>query len=464
MIKRYVSSLLAVVVASLSLTEPVRAQGVSLIRDAETETTIREIATPLFAAAGLSPDAVKLTLVNDRSLNAFVSGGQRVFIHTGLLIRVEHVGQLMGVIAHETGHIAGGHLTRLPQEYERAAIASMIESVIAMGAVIAGGMASNRNSRDPGYRDPNAGRVMGGGSSAAARSFFAFTRSQESAADQAGVSYLESIQQSSRGLLEFMEVLSGQELQSSARQDPYMRTHPLTSERIEFLRTWVQRSRYSNVEPPANADAKLARIRAKLVGYLEPPYVVVQKYPASDTSTNALYAQTLAAYRALDFTKSLKLVDELLTRLPEDPYFNELKGQMLFETGKGPQALPYYEKAVRYTNSPLLKIDLAQVRVESNDKAQLKIAQRELEEAAVIERDSSKLWRLLAIAYGRDEQLGQAAMASAEQALLEGRNRDARDQAKRAQRLLPVGSTGYIRAQDIEGQSMREVEDEEKRR
>lgn len=464
MIKRYVSSVLAVVVASLSLTEPARAQGVSFIRDAETETTIREIAAPLFAAAGLSPDAVKLTLVNDRSLNAFVSGGQRVFIHTGLLIRVEHVGQLMGVIAHETGHIAGGHLTRLPQEYERAAIVSMIESVLAMGAMIAGGMASNRSNRDPGYRDPNSGRVMGGGQSAAARTFFAFTRSQESAADQAGVSYLESIQQSSRGLMEFMEVLSGQELQSSARQDPYMRTHPLTSERIEFLRNQVQRSRFSDVPPPADANAKFHRIQAKLVGYLEAPYIVTQRYPASDTSIDANYARTLSAYRALDFTKAQTLLDGLLTRSPEDPYFNELKGQILFETGKGAQALPYYEKAVRYTGNALLKIDLAQVRIESNDKAQLKIAQRELEEAALVERDSSKLWRLLAIAYGRDEQLGQAAMASAEQALLEGRNRDARDQAKRAQRLLPVGSTGYIRAQDIEGQSMREVEDEGNRR
>ncbi|MFD2264477.1 M48 family metalloprotease [Lacibacterium aquatile] len=463
MIKRYVSSVLIVTTVSLSLAGPARAQGVSLIRDAETETTIREIATPLFAAAGLSPDAVRLTLVNDRSLNAFVSGGQRVFINTGLLMRVDHVGQLMGVIAHETGHIAGGHLTRLPQEYERAAIVSMVETVLAMGAMIAGGAMSNRSSRDPGYRDPNAGRVLGGGQSAAARTFFAFTRSQESSADQAGVNYLESIGQSSRGLMEFMEVLSGQELQSSARQDPYMRTHPLTSERIEFLRNQVRRSRYSDVPPPPDADAKLKRIRAKLIGYLEPPYVVAQKYPATDTSTDAKYAHAFAAYRALDFAKALKLVDELLALNPEDAYYNELKGQMLFETGKGTQALPYYEKAVRLTGNALLKIDLSQARVESGNPDQLKIAQRDLEEAARVETNSPKLWRLLAIAYGRDNQMGMAAVASAEQALLEGRNRDARDQAKRAIRLLPTGSTGYIRAQDIEGQSMREVEEEKNR-
>jgi predicted Zn-dependent protease len=427
----------------------------SLIRDAETEATIRTIAAPLFSAAGLNPDAVAIMLINDRSLNAFVSGGQQVFINSGLLIRVEHAGQLMGVIAHETGHIAGGHLARMPEAIRKASYVSLLEGLLAMGAMVAGGGASS----DSRGRQTDQ-RSTGPAGSVALQTLFAFTRSQENAADQAGVNLLDSIGQSSRGFMEFMQILSAQEMQEASRQSPYYRTHPGATERVNFLRNHVANSRYSDVPVAPDTVARLNRVRAKLIGYLETPNSIQQRFPASDQSDNANYARTIAAFRTLNFDKAQTLIDGLLKKAPDDAYYNEIKGQMLFETGKAADAVPYYEKAVKMSNSPLLKIDLAQARLEVGTPQQIKQAQKELQDASLYERRNSKLWRLAAIAYGRDNQLGMAALASAEEAFLSfGRVEYARDHARRAMKLLPIGSPGFLRAQDIEVQAVYQIDE-----
>jgi len=444
-----VITILALLVSGNPVPVWAQSRGLALVRDAETENTIRMMAAPLFATAGLDPDAVRIVLVNDRSLNAFVAGGMNLFLHTGLLIRAEHAGQVMGVVAHETGHIAGGHLARLPEAYRNALITSLLAMVLGGAAAAASGQGQ---------------AVMGGmvaGTAMAQREFFAFTRSQENAADQAGISYMDAIGQSSRGLLEFMEILANQEFLSAARQDPYMRTHPLTQERVMFLRNHVAQSRFSTVPVPPDYNQAFRRVRAKLMAFLDPPAQAMRRYPDSDTSIEARYARAVAAYRVPDLPRALMEIDSLIKELPKDPYFHELRGQMLFENGRSADALVSYQRAVELLpSSALLRMDLAQVQLDRDDPKLLRPALAHLNEAARIEQGVPKLWRLMAIAYGRDGQIGMAAMALAEQAALEGRRRDARDQAKRALRLLPEGSPGWMRAQDIETQIMRRGEED----
>ncbi len=448
MLKRLVASIAAGAVAIAAVASPARAQErLSLIRDTEVEAIIRTMATPLWKAAGLQPSAVRILLVNDRSLNAFVAQGQNLFITTGLLIRADSAGQVMGVIAHETGHMAGGHLARMPEAYRNAIYTSLLAVALGVAGAIAGG-------------GGNAGAAaITGGASIAQRSFFAFTRSQEQAADQAGVSYLEQTGQSARGMLQFMEIIAHKEVLSAIQQDPYLRTHPMTSERIGFLRNQVAHSRYSDVPVSPELEALHRRLRAKLAAFIDPPGRTLESWPASDTSIDARYARAIASYRIPDLKAALPLIDGLIQEFPKDPYFHELRGQMLFENGRVAEALPSYREAVALMpNAALIRIDLAHVQIEMNDPVLLTEAESNLTAAARFEPELPDLWRQLAIAYGRGGQIGMAAMALAEQALLEGRRLDARDQARRAMRLLPTGSPGWLKAQDAENHALRERE------
>jgi predicted Zn-dependent protease len=448
LLKRLVATIAAGAVAVAASAPPARAQErLSLIRDTEVEAIIRTMATPLWKAAGLTPSSIRIILVNDRSLNAFVAAGQNLFINTGLLIRADSAGQVMGVIAHETGHMAGGHLARVPEAYRNAMYTSLIAIALGLAGAFAGGGGSAGAA------------AITGGANIAQRSFFAFTRSQEQAADQAGVSYLDQIGQSSRGMLNFMEIISHKEVLSAIQQDPYLRTHPMTSERIDFLRNQVARSKYSDVPVPEELERLHRRMRAKLAAFMDPPNKTLEAWPASDTSVEARYARAIALYRIPDLKAALPLIDGLIKESPKDPYFHELRGQMLFENGRVAEALPSYREAVALMpTASLMRIDLAHVELELNDPALVADAENNLNTAARSEPDLPDLWRQLAVAYGRGGQLGMAAMALAEQALLEGRRLDARDQARRAMRILPTGSPGWLKAQDAESQALRERE------
>ena len=448
MFKRLVATVVAGAVALAAPALPARAQErIAVLRDTEVEAIIRAFGTPLWKAAGLTPSAVRVILVNDRSLNAFVAAGQNLFIHTGLLIRAENAGQIMGVIAHETGHMAGGHLTRAPEAYRNA----MIISLLAVALGVAGGLAGGGGSVGA--------AAATGGMSMAQRNFFAFTRSQEQAADQAGVTFLDQIGQSSRGMLQFMEILGRKEALSSVQQDPYLRTHPLTSERIEFIRNHVAHSRYSNVPVPVEFERMDRRMRVKLAAFMDPPQQTLDAWSPRDTSLEARYARAIALYRVPDMKAALPLIDGLIKDYPKDPYFHELRGQMLFENGRPAEALVSYREAVNLMpEAALMRIDLAHVELELNDSNLLAEAENHLNLAARTEPDMPDLWRELAVAYGRSNQLGMAAMALGEEALLEGRRYDARDQARRALRLLPAGSPGWLKAQDVETQALRERE------
>ncbi|HUA50538.1 MAG TPA: M48 family metalloprotease [Candidatus Sulfotelmatobacter sp.] len=450
MFKRVVATIAACTIAAATAVTPARAQSddrLSLIRDTEVENTIRTFGTPLWKAAGLTPSSIHIILVNDRTLNAFVAGGQNLFINTGLLIRADSAGEVIGVIAHETGHMAGGHLARMPEAMRNA----MFTSLIAMALGALGGVAGGGGS-------VGAAGVVGG-MSMGERNLFAFSRSVENAADQAGMTFLDMTGQSARGMLQFMEVLSHKEVLSSVQQDPYLRTHPLTSERIDAIRYHVEHSRYSDVPVPPELERLDRRMRAKLAAFLDPPSQTLAAYSASDTSLEARYARAIAYYRIPDLKSALPLIDGLIAEYPKDPYFYELRSQMLFENGKVADALPAQREAVALLpDAALMRVDLAHIELELNDPSLVPDAEQNLTLASRVEPDLPDLWRLLAVAQGRNGDIGQAAVALAEQALLEGRRLDARDQARRAMRMLPVGSPGWLKAQDVEGQALRSRE------
>ena len=446
--RRLVATVVAGAIAVTAPVAPVRAQErVSLIRDTEVEAIIRTYGTPLWKAAGLQPSAVRVILVKDDRLNAFVAGGQNLFLNTGLLIKAASAGQVIGVMAHEAGHMAGGHLARMPEAIRNAMITSLIAMALGMGAGVAGHAGGNVG-----------GGAIGIGTSLAERNLFSFTRSQEQAADQAGVGYLDQLGISARGLMQFMEQIQHQEVLSSVRQDPYLRTHPLTSERIDFLRNQVAQSRYSDTPVAPDLEALQRRMRVKLSAFIDPPGKTLDVWAKGD-SVEARYARAIAWYRIPEIKKALPEVDGLIRDFPNDPYFHELRGQMLFENGRIAEALPSYKQAITLKpDAALIRIDYAHAQLELGDPALVPDAEANLNTAVRTEPELPELWRQLAVAYGRGGQLGMAAMALAEQALLEGRRFDARDQARRAMRLLPTGSPGWIKAQDVETQALRREE------
>lgn len=439
MLKRIILLWVAVL-AAIGPWEPAPAsaqqQRISFIRDAEVESTIRAFATPLFVAAGLDANAIRVHLVNDQTLNAFVANGLNMYINTGLLIRAENAGQIIGVIAHETGHIMGGHLVRAREGMEGATTEAIVAMVLGAAAAVAGA--------------PDAGvAIMMGGTQAAERGLLRYSRQMESSADQSGVNLLERTHQSARGMAEFLEILADQELLTAGRQDPYVRSHPISRERVDFIRNSLTTAKYAN-EPIKPEFVELQkRMRAKLQGFIDPSRAL-QTYKESDRSIEARYARAIAYSRRPDYAKALPLMDELIAERPKDGYFYEMKGQMVFESGNAKEAERYYAKAVELLpNEPLIRIDLARIQIETDSPEATRAAISNLEIARRGESDSSELWRLLAVGYGRDGQIAMASLAQAERALLQGRKQEARAFAERAERGLPAGSAGSLRAQDI---------------
>jgi predicted Zn-dependent protease len=452
LIKRFFSLVFA---SLLTASWALPARAVTFIRDAEIETIIAGYATPLFTAARLpDPSAVHVYLINDKSINAFVAGGMNLFIYTGLLLKTERPNQLIGVMAHETGHIAGGHLARLPEALRAATIEAIVACVLGLGGAVASGQGA-------------AAGACALGQHLGTQSLLSFTRTQESAADQAGLSYLDATGQSARGTMEFLKIISQQEALLSGNQDPYVRTHPLTQDRIDAVAAHIQGSPYSNVPDKPEDVAGFKRIQAKLRGYTEPLTRVLQRYPESDNSVESRYARAIAYFYPagqINLRKSLGLVDGLIADYPDDPYFQELKGEILLKGATRPRdALPYYEAAVRGApNSPLLRLELAMARIATEDPQMIKQAIPELEEVVRDEPKNRDAWHQLSIAYGRDGQLAMAALALAEKAAATSGRRarkEAKDQAGRAMQGLPEGSPGYLRAQDIYNQMDRD-EDE----
>ncbi len=428
---------LALLIALGAFVSPAGAQTV--IRDAEIEEYMTEWFEPVYQAAGMSADQVKIVIVQDPMVNAFVAGGSNIFFYTGLLEKTDGPGEIIGVMAHELGHIAGGHLIRAREAMENASFEAILGSIIGVGAAILTG-------------DGNAAGALGSaGSSMAQRKFLSYSRGFESSADQFALSTLNKASLDPSGLATFLEKLEAQELLPASQQSEYVRTHPLTRTRIESVTAGAQQSAANGKSYPAKWTDQHARMKAKLMGYIAPQQVS-WTYDDRDTSIPALMARAIAAYRTNDVPLALKLTDQLIAREPDNAYFQELKGQMLMEFGRVPDALPYYQKAVSLKpRSGLIRTALghAQLETAGSDPAKLQKSIENLEAAMKYEPRAPRIHRLLATAYGRKGDDANARLHLAEEALLLRNKPYARAQAEAAVKSLPQGSRGWLRAKDI---------------
>jgi predicted Zn-dependent protease len=407
----------------------------ALIRDAEIEHSIRMYAAPLFEAAGLPMDDVRVHIVASSELNAFVTRGQNIFFNTGLLLTSESSGEILGVLAHEIGHILAGHLSGRREAIDSASAQVAIAMLLGIAAMASGQV------------DAGAAITLGGGH-VAQQSLLKYSRTQESIADQTAITLLRQSGYSPAGLLAMMERLRNQEALVTSRQDTYVRSHPLPRDRIGSLRAAVAKA------PPgrdlADFDAALARLQAKIYAFTERPGRTFRRYPQSDTSVAARYARAIAYHRDADRSKALETIDALLADFPTDPYFHELKGQILFEQGRAADAVPALRRAVELLpNQPLILLALGQAEVDAENPALNRRAIGHLQVAVEREPRLAAAWRQLAIATGRDGRMAASALASAEYALLTRRPKNARMFAARAAKQLPAGSPGALRAQDI---------------
>ncbi len=433
-------SILFLLLAAIMLASPAHAgdkPNFSVIRDVEIENTLKEYATPIWQAAGIDPDSVHVIIINDPTLNAFVAGGQNIFFHTGLLQATDNPEQLIGIIAHETGHISGGHLVRGNSAMKDASAEAILGMVLGTAAAVLSG-------------NPGAGAaVITGGQSLAQRSILSFSRAQESSADAAGMRFLDGAKLTSKGLSEFLGKLSAQEGLSVDRQVQYTRTHPLTQDRIDAVRYHVEQSSYSNNKASARFYDLHERMKAKLLGYLKPESALL-RYAEKDSRLSARYARAIAHYRKGDVDKSEKEMQNLIKDEPGNPYFQELMAQILFENSRVDEAIAYYKRAVELKpDAGLIEASYGHALLEAQNSRTIDEAIERLNESLKTEPRESSTWRYLATAWGRKNDEGMVAYCLAEEALSKGDIGSAHKWAERALKLLPKRSTYVIRAQDI---------------
>ncbi|MDD3181452.1 MAG: M48 family metalloprotease [Alphaproteobacteria bacterium] len=432
----------------LLLAFPARAgelESMSFIRDAEIEDYLRSLGMPIFRAAEINPQSVNLLLIQNNAINAFVAGGMNIFFYTGLLQQSESADQLQSVLAHETGHIAGGHLIRGREAMRNASA----QAIIGMLAGLAVGVASGNAQAAIG--------TIGGAQSIAERNLMSFSRAQESSADAAAMRFLDKAGISSQGLLEFMKKLEGQELMPLESQAEYVRTHPFSQDRVQTIEHHVKMTpalHGKTLGPSFQMEHE--RMKAKLLGFLHPEAALL-RYTDKDPRLTARYARAIALYRTAQLPRALTVMETLLKEEPQNPYFLELKAQMLFENGHVSEAVKIYQACVALKpDSALLRVSYAHAILENGVSSQTDLAINQLIEANRLEERNPETWRFLAAAWSRKAETekdikyqGLVSYALAEESLAQGQEKEAQRFATRALKTLPKGSPYWLRTQDI---------------
>ncbi len=411
--------------------------GLNIIRDTEIESIIRKDAEPVWRAAGLNPADIKLHLIGDKEMNAFVSNGQQMFLNTGLIKETENPNQLIGVIAHETGHMAGGHLARSGDMNK----AAMMPFLLTLGLGI---LAAAAGAPDAAAALLSSSQYFG------TLGALGYSRTQEAAADQAAITYLNRANISTKGLVDFFDNFRYEEVFSEARRFPFFQSHPISSERIELLRRRAEEQKSYNEKDSPEAIKAHEIMKAKLFGFIEPPAQTFIKYKEDDKSFPARYARAIAYYRATETDRALKAIDALLTEQPENPYLWELKGQVLFESGRVKEAEAPHRKSVELApDAPLLRVNLAQTILAQDDPKRSDEVVAVLQKSLALESDNALAWRMMAQAYDAKGQPGQARLAAAEENFFMGDMTRARIFALRAREMLTKDTPEWRRATDI---------------
>jgi len=429
--------LMSSLMAFPSYTAHAQGQSVSLIRDTEAERVLRSYLDPILTVSGLRPENVRLHIVNDPSINAFVAEGQNMFLHTGLIMTLDTPTQVKGVMAHETGHMADGHLVRGMAAMRAATVPLLLSMAAGIAAMIAG-------AGDAGQA------ILMGGQQIAERTFLAFSRTQESAADQAGMRYLNATHQSGMGMVQVFKRFENQEILSAQRADPFAQTHPAPTDRIAALQSLVDASPYRDVKESPEAQYAFDMMRAKLRGYIQRPDVTLRQYPVSNTSKPARYARAMGYFREPNMQRALTEIESLLADEPDNPYFLEMYGQIKVEMGKVEEGIAPYRRAVELLpDAPLIRVALAASMLGTENPKYTADAARELQTAINQEYDNALAWYEMAQAYARLGLPGKAELATAERYFVVGGYPQAIQFAGRAQRQLQQGSTDWQRAVDI---------------
>lgn len=423
---------------------PARAQdvpkGMPIIRDSEIEQLLRDYSQPILRAAGLAQQHIHVIIINDRSFNAFVIDAKHIFVNAGALMQAKTPNQIIGVFAHETGHIAGGHLAKMRAELANAQTAMIVGLLLGVGALAAGG-------RNVGG---NPATALLAPQSMLQHSLLAYQRQQEEQADRAGVKFLTMTGQSTKGMYDTFKHFADESLFAAQYSDPYLQNHPMPAERMAALEEIAKTSPYWNKMDSPELQLRHDMMRAKLYGFMDQPDTVLRRYPLSDTSLPARYARAISTYRHGDLRTAIAEIDSLIQTQPNNPYFYELKGQALLEAGRPAEAIGPLRHAMSLAPSPaLIQVMLGQALIASHQPALAEEAVHDLRAAVSNDPDIPDAYDYLAMAYGRKNDLAEADLASAQAAFTRGDWKTARQLAARAKTRFPVGAPGWVKADDI---------------
>jgi predicted Zn-dependent protease len=432
--------------ATVSWSASASAQNLPLIRDTEIEGILGDYARPLFKAAGLGSGRIKMRIVQNDAFNAFVLDGKNVFVHTGTLTQANSPNEVIGVIAHETGHITGGHMAALRARIAKDQTRALLAQILGIGLMVAGGVSGDNSLGGAGQG------VLFGGNEVIMRSLLAERRQQESAADQAGLTLLNATKQSGRGMLTTFERFAAQEYISDAQKEAFARSHPLSTDRLARLRQLVETSPYFGVKDSTELQLRHDLMRAKLSGYLEKPSVILNRYPPSDQTLPARYARALARFFAggpAALEESLALVDDLIASRPTYPYFWEVKGDLLTRAGRNAEAIPFLRQALKLDPAAsLIRVQLAGALQEDQSEASISESVSLLRKS-LIDDENSRAFRLLANSYYKQGKRPEADAMIAQAYFLEGDLKQAQLFAKRAQTKLRAGTPEWLKNDDI---------------
>jgi predicted Zn-dependent protease len=437
----------AVALATAPMAAPAQEnRGPSLLRDTESEQLLRDYTRPILRAAGLEKQNIQMVIINDSAFNAFVADGRRIFVNYGAMMQSETPNQIIGVLAHETGHLAGGHLSKMREQIAQAQTQMIIAMLLGAGAVVAGARGGNSNS---GLANAGAA-VISGPQEMIRRNLISYVRQQEENADRAGVKFLTATGQSARGMYETFKRFADESLFAARGADPYLQSHPMPVERVAALEELARSSPYWDKKDDPALQLRHDMARAKISGFMERQDTVYRRYPMSNTSLPARYAHAITTYLHGDLRSALVQIDGLIQVQPANPYFYELRGQALMEGGKPLEAIAPLRKAVQLSgNAPLIEMLLGQALVASDNKAYTEEAIKILRAAVTRETEAPIGYTQLAMAYGRKGDYAEADLASAQAAFLRGDNKTARDLASRAKTRFAIGTPGWVKADDI---------------
>jgi predicted Zn-dependent protease len=420
-------------------------KGPPVLRDTESEQLLRDYTRPILRAAGMEKQNIQMVIINDGTFNAFVADGRRIFVNYGAMMQSETPNQIIGVLAHETGHLAGGHLAKLRERLAEAQTQMIIAMLLGAGALVAGARGGGNSGLS------NAGAAaMSAPATAIQRTLLSYVRQQEENADRAGVKFLTATGQSPRGMYETFKRFTDESLFAARGADPYVQSHPMPAERVRALEELARTSPYWDKKDDPALQTRHDMVRAKISAFMERQDTVYRRYPLSNTSLPARYAHAITTYLHGDLRSALAQIDGLIQVQPNNPYFYELRGQALLEGGKPVEAIAPLRKAVQLSgNAPLIEMILGQALVASDNKAYTEEAITILRAAVARETEAPIGYTQLAMAYGRKGDYAQADLASAQAAYLRGDNKTARDLASRAKTRFAIGTPGWVKADDI---------------